>query len=406
MDAGEPMSTCSELTYQGQPALSAWTLSPDVLHLNHGSFGAVPTKVQAEQNRLRAEMDADPVAWFSFLPDRVARSREEMAAFLKVPSETLAYVNNASAGATAVFNSQPYQAGGNVLVTDHGYGAVSMGARKLATRWGGQLVTAHVPLAAGPEEAAESVIARMDEQTRLIVIDQITSSTGRGMPALQVADAARERGIPVLVDGAHVAGLYNEWIDCGPWDYWIGNFHKFSCSPRGAAVLIKNPDAQHPVYPLIDSWGAEMPFPESFDRQGTLDVTSYLCALSGWRFIDQEWGWDRVLKHMDDMCDYAEETIGTAFAEMTGESHKVDNGQPVHGLRLIRLPDGLAWDHDSADGLRDRFIAATGSEVAFTEFEGTGFLRVSAHAYTTRAQIDEFTERYVPLLLQWSKENQ
>ena len=44
----------------GDPAAAAWTLSPNALHINHGSFGAVPRVAQVHQNALRAEMDADP----------------------------------------------------------------------------------------------------------------------------------------------------------------------------------------------------------------------------------------------------------------------------------------------------------------------------------------------------------
>ena len=52
-----------------------WTLDPRVRHLNHGSFGAVPEAVQAEQDRLRRIVDWNPVRWFAALPERIAAAR-------------------------------------------------------------------------------------------------------------------------------------------------------------------------------------------------------------------------------------------------------------------------------------------------------------------------------------------
>lgn len=348
-------------------------------------------------------MDSAPVDWFTTVPARVRDARLGLADLLAVPRDSLALVPNASAGATTVYNSQPCQRGGDVLVTDHGYGAVTMGAERLATSWGGRLITAAVPLSATADEAAAAIIDAVTPQTRLIVLDHITSSTARALPAHAVALWARDHDIPILIDGAHVPGLYNEWIAAEPWSYWIGNFHKFACSPRGVAVLINNPNNPSAPLPLVDSWGAKSPFPSSFDIQGTLDITSYLCAQASWQLIQDTWGWDAVHRHMEAMGAYGVRTIAGAFEAITGNDHRVCVGQPVRALDLIRIPEGLIWDHASADALRDRFVRETGSEVAFTEFGGAGYLRLSAHAYTTAAHIDEFADRFVPLIAGWAR---
>jgi isopenicillin-N epimerase len=162
---------------------------------------------QVEQERLRREMDRNPLVWFPDLPGRVAAARAEIAAFLHVAVEDLALVPNASAGASVVFASLPHRRGGEILVTDHGYGAVTMGAERLARRWGGTVRTARVPLAAGAEQAYEAVVAELSDATGLIVLDHITSATARRMPVARIGAEARRRGIPLLVDAAHVPGL-------------------------------------------------------------------------------------------------------------------------------------------------------------------------------------------------------
>lgn len=385
----------------GSPAASGWSLSATALHVNHGSFGAVPVTTQVLQNTLRARMDADPVAWFSTLPERIGAVRREIAAFVGSDPDATALVPNASAGASVVYSSLPVTRGLEIVVTDHGYGAVTMGAERLARRWGGTVRTAHVPLNATAEEAHDAVMGECTSRTRLIVIDHITSATARLLPVREISASARERGIVTLVDGAHVPGLYADPLDGLDCDFWVGNLHKFACGPRGTAVLVAPGELSAELYPLIDSWGSPLDFPERFDTQGTLDLTSYLAAPASFAFVEKNWGWDSARTYMSGLADYAESLIASAFSEATGEDHLVDVGSQVNALRLVRLPSGLATTHAEADALRDRVVTQFGIEAAFTSFGGIGYYRLSTHVYNTASDFENFVERLVPLLIEW-----
>jgi isopenicillin-N epimerase len=387
----------------GRPAAEAWSLDPAMRHLNHGSFGAVPLAAQREQQRLREEMDRAPVVWFPGLPGRVAAARAAVAAFLRVPVGDLALVPNASAGASVVYGSLPHRPGGEVVVTDHGYGAVTMGAERLARRWQGTVRTAGVPLDAGPEEAAAAVLAEVTDRTGLIVLDHITSATARWMPVAAVGAAARERGVPLLIDGAHVPGLAEDPLDGLQFDVWVGNLHKFGCAPRGASALVARSGLRDRLHPLIDSWAAHASFPERFDTQGTVDATGYLAAPTSLDFVERTWGWPAARAYLGELADYAEGVIGEAFARFTGESAAVDVGMPVNALRLVRLPDGLAPDRLTADALRDRVAAELGVEAAFTSFGGRGYFRLSTHVYNTPGDYEDFAERCAPVLAAWAR---
>jgi isopenicillin-N epimerase len=293
--------------------------------------------------------------------------------------------------------------GGEILVTDHGYGAVTMGAERLARRWAGTVRVARVPLDADAERAADAVIAELGERTCLVVLDHITSPTARLLPVARVSAAARRLGVPVLVDGAHVPGLIDDplaGLDC---DFWVGNLHKFGCAPRGTSTLVARGPLRDDLYPLIDSWGAAEPFPDRFDTQGTLDVTSYLAAPTALRFVERTWGWETARGYMRELADYAERIVADAFAELTGESCAVDVGMPVNALRLVRLPDGLVTEDADAGALRDRVAEELGVAAAFTAFGGVGYLRLSTHVYTTAADFEYFAERCVPVLGSWAR---
>ncbi len=386
----------------GRPAARAWSLDPALLHLNHGSFGAVPLVAQERQNLLREEMDRSPVVWFPALPQRVANARVDIAAFLRVAPGDLALVPNASAGVSTVYAALDPRPGGEIVVTDHGYGAVTMGAERLARRWGGRVRTARVPLAADEEQAYEAVVAELSDATGLIVLDHITSATARRMPVDRVGAEAQRRGIPLLVDGAHAPGLIAAPLSGVTCDFWVGNLHKWPCAPRGTAALVARGPLRAGLHPLIDSWSAADPYPDRFDQQGTLDTTGYLATPTALGFIEHTWGWETARRYMDDLAGYAEQVVGAAFAELTGVSGAVDVGMPVPGMRLVRLPAGLAATRVEADALRDRVAGELGVETAFTSFGGVGYLRLSAHVYNTAADYEYFAESCVPVLGEWA----
>lgn len=387
----------------GHSALSAFALDPRLLHVNHGSFGAVPRRTLAHQAALRDQMEQAPVTWFGELAGRITEARASVARFLRVDVGSMAFVQNASAGASVVYNSLKLDPGTEVLVTNHGYGSVTMGAERMARRDGATVRTVDIPVDADEQAVVDLVTAAVTERTGLIVLDHATSPTARLFPVRQVARFARSRGVPVLVDGAHVPGLDPaplEDLDC---DFWIGNLHKFACAPRGTAVLIARGEPAQQLRPLIDSWGAQLPFPDRFDSQGTVDSTAWLSAPESLAFVEEEWGWDVARSHIADLADYAERCVADAMSQLTGEQALVDVGMKSTGLRLVRLPGGLASTPESAGALSVRLREAFDMQTAVTTLNGVGYLRLSAHVYNTAADYEFVAERAVPALVEWSR---
>lgn len=383
----------------GMAARDAWPLDPGVVHLNHGSFGAVPTEVVAIQDALRRQADLNPVGWYPRIADRVREAREQLAGFVGASADDTVFAPNASAAATIVFNSLQLSPGDEILVTDHGYGAITMGARRLALRFGARLVTVEIPLAATDAEVAALFDAAMTARTRLIVVDQITSATARRFPTQQITALAHARGVRVLVDGAHAAGLIADAALVGGGDWWFGNLHKWPAAPRGSALLVTQAADRNDLWPLIDSWGADERYPARFDTQGTIDATSYIASPAAIDFIEREYGWERTRATMNELADYGARVIGDAMQSHISAPAVTDVAMPVPSMRLVRLPDGLGRFREDADDLRMQMFDEVGVETAFTSFNGIGYFRLSVHLYTTVADFEAFVNTCVPAIL-------
>jgi isopenicillin-N epimerase len=266
-----------------------WSLDPDVVYLNHGSFGAAPVEVLDRQAELRARLERQPVRFLGReLEGLLDEARVPLASFVGADPADLGFVQNATTGVNAVLRSLELRPGDELVTTSHAYGACRNTLDYVAGRAGATLVAAELPFpVAAEDDLVEPVLAALTERTRLLVIDHVTSPTGLVLPVERIAGAAAERGIAVLVDGAHGPGMVD--VDLGALaragvGYYAANCHKWICSPKGSGFLWVRPDLQPEVHPTVISHGLTSPradrgrFRLEFDWVGTLDPTAWLCV--------------------------------------------------------------------------------------------------------------------------------
>jgi isopenicillin-N epimerase len=354
-----------------------WPLEPTVAHLNHGSFGAVPTEVLEEQRSWQDRMESNPVRFLAReLPAALNQARAEVAGFIGVDSDAIAFVRNATTGVSTVLSSFELARGDEVLITDHAYGAVRIAADRWTRLAGAEVAVAHVALDADDDEVTDAVTSAVTDRTRIAVLDHITSPTARRLPLARLVPALQERGVAVLVDGAHATGMLELDLDgLGP-DFWTGNLHKWCCAPRGAAVLYAAPARRAGLRPLVASWGEPSGFPEAFNDTGTEDPTAWLAAPRALRTL-AHLDLARVRRHNLELSALGQRTVAEALALDPAALP----GDPEVSMRLVPLPDGVAATPAAAMALQARIAEEAAVEVAVTSWAGHGFVRLSAHVY-------------------------
>jgi isopenicillin-N epimerase len=275
------------------PLRQHWSLDPAIRFLNHGSFGACPTAVLAEQTALRAEIEREPVLFLARqLESRIDAARAVLAPFLGAATEDLVPVSNATTGVNAVLRSLAFERGDEILLTNHGYNACRNVVEHVAAQSGARVVVVRVPFPlSSSDEVVAAVLGAVTERTRLALLDHITSPTGLVFPIAELVRGLAERGVETMVDGAHAPGMVP--LDLGALGaaYYTGNLHKWICAPKGAAFLHVRRDRQAGLRPPVISHGANSPrtdrsrFQLEFDFTGTDDPSAFLVVPACLRFL-------------------------------------------------------------------------------------------------------------------------
>lgn len=368
---------------------SPWRLDPDVVFLNHGSFGACPEPVLAAQQAVRDELEREPVRFFVHrLMPLLDGARAELAAFLGAAPDDLVFVPNATTGVNAVLRSLALAPGDELLTTDHAYGACRNALEFVAERAGARVVVARVPFPlADAGEVVAAVAAAVTPRTRLALIDHVTSPTGLVFPLARIIAALRERGVGVLVDGAHAPGMVPLALDELGADYYTGNLHKWVCAPKGAAFLWVRRELQPTVRPAVISHGVRSPwrgrsrFHLEFDWTGTDDPSAWLAVPEALRFLAQLGGAQHMRRNRE---------LALAARDLLVDALGIAAPAPddmIGALAAVPLPDGDARV-GPIDALQHELMERHRIEVPVIPWPAPPkrMLRISAQAYNTLDQ--------------------
>ena len=398
-------------------ARSQVLLDPTVANLNTGSFGPLPRVVFERVTALRRRLAEEPMDFLlRQAPPLLWQARECLAGFLGGQVRRLVFTANVTSAINMVAAGLRLAAPGEILLTDHEYGAMHWCWERAAQRQGLTLRTFPLPiLADSPEEIVQAACAAMSERTRLLFFSHVLSPTGLVLPARALCAAARQRGVLTVIDGAHSPGMIPLEVEALGCDFYGGNCHKWLLAPTGSGFLYLGAGNEDRLTPLQVSWGWHhegMP-PDEPDEFGS---TPRLRALE-FEGIRDPCPWLTMPSAIDFQVGLGLERIRTRIGELVGYVRQRLDGfrglqlaTPAHpqlhgAMTAFRLPpdtDIVAlrhtlWDHhrievaivERPEGLLHR--AATHSRPeAFLDW--AKLIRVSTHFYNTEEEVDRLAE--------------
>ena len=253
----------------------------DEIYLNNGTVGSSPMRVLHavfEGYTTTEKLDQrDPedypiwgyAAWNDF--------RDPLADFVGCTRDEIALVRNATEANSYIANGIDMKAGDEVLMTDQEHPGGEQPWQLKAKRYG--IVVKKVTLPRPVKNATEVLNLFNDAitpRTKVIFFSHITTVTGVVLPAKEICELARTKGILSAVDGAHVTGMMNLNIHDIGCDLYSSSPHKWLQAPKGTGFLYVRGEVADRMWNTIATEGWDEPKlkAERFQRIGSSNVPS------------------------------------------------------------------------------------------------------------------------------------
>ncbi len=386
-------------------ARDAMLLDPTATNLNTGSFGPLPRAVFERVTAFRHRLAEEPMDFLlREMPGHLWSAREALAAFLHGDARRLVFTANVSASINIVASGLALDGPGEILLTDHEYGAMHWCWERFAQQHGITLRTFPLPiLAREPVEIIEAATAAMTPNTRLFFFSHVLSPTGMVLPAKKLCAEARQRGIITVVDGAHAPAMIDVRLDDIDADFYGANCHKWLLAPTGSGFLYLGRGNEDRLEPLQVSWGwrrenrpaderddfGTTPRLRYYEFEGTRDICPWLTVPTAIDF-QKQLGYEAIREHNESLVKYVRER----FARIKELTLATPTHPAMHGfLTAFRLPARV-----NAQTWRNALWQRWRIEAPIVERPEGLLIRVSTHFFNTCEEIDKLSDAVETLI--------
>lgn len=215
-------------------------IDPALVYLNHAGVGPWPARSQvavtdfAAQNVHRGA--ADYPQWLAVEQQLRSRLRE----LVNAPSaDDIGLLKNTSEGLSLVAAGLPWAQGDNVVTSNQEFPSNRLPWEVLAGR-GVQLRVADI----GGDDPEAALLALLDRRTRVLAVSAVQYATGLRLDLARLGAACRANGTLFCVDAIQQVGALRFDVQAARADFAVADGHKWMLGPEGVALFYATPAAR------------------------------------------------------------------------------------------------------------------------------------------------------------------
>jgi cysteine desulfurase / selenocysteine lyase len=372
-----------------------------VAHLNNAGAALPPVQVtDAVVGHLRREAEIGGYEAAAEAHDGVENTYRAVARLLGCSADEVAIVENATRAWDMAFYALPFATGDRILTARAEYASNVIAFLQVAGRTGA------VVEVVDDDETGQLSVADLrrrlaDDRTgpvRLVAITHVPTQGGLVNPAEEVGAAAREAGVPFLLDACQSVGQLPVDVGRIGCDMLSATGRKFLRGPRGTGFLhVRRDFLERLVPPFLDLHAATWTAPDRYEIrpdarrfetwEGNVAATIGLGVAVDYAL---SWGLDAV------------ETRVAVLADLLRARLEARDGVRVHDLGRRRCGivtftvDGVPAE-DVRRRLAERAVNVSVSPVAYARFDLPrralpDLVRASVHYYNTETEIDRLLD--------------
>jgi selenocysteine lyase/cysteine desulfurase len=365
----------------------------NVTHLNNAGASLPPRPVlEAVVEHLVLESEMGGYEAAAARDDEIERAYEAIARLVGARREEIALLENGTRAWDMAFYALPLEHGDRILTATAEYASNAIAFLQLARRRGVEVEV--VPDDESGQLSVDALRDRLDERVKLIAISHVPTHNGLVNPAAEVGKAAREAGVPFLLDACQSVGQLQ--LDVGEigCDLLAATGRKFLRGPRGTGFLYASgPMLERLDPPFLDLHSASWTGRDRYTvRDDARRFESWESSVAG------RIGLGVAVDYALDLgLDAIQERVGRLAADLRERLRAIpgvtvhDRGPRQSGIVTFSVREREAADVAAALAAERINVSLSGPEGAPYDFERRRIpvlVRASVHYYNTDEELE------------------
>lgn len=373
-----------------------YTVSEDVVYLNHASIGTIPKAVQDAHRKYLAVCEANP--WLHIWGDAWTEPENRVvaaaAAALGCGGDEAAVIHNTTEGFNLLAHGLPLGPGDEVLFSSLNHTGASACWLAQGPRRGFATRRFPFPLEKiadlSPDQLVDIYVREISDKTRLLVVPHIDNVFGIRTPLERLAAEAKKRGVRwIAVDGAQCVGMIPVDLKKAGVDFYATSAHKWIQAPKGTGLLFVKKAAQEHLQPMITTFGQRRwrNSARRYSDYGTRDLPGVLAVGDALAFQTR----------LDDARPRRLKVLLDRLRDRVGNEKRLSWQSPSDAT-LASAVVAVGVEGGRAAALADKLFKWSGIVVRPFSGNGMNHLRVSPNLMNDTKQIDTFVDALIRLL--------
>lgn len=361
-----------------------YRLKPDYINLENGYYCFVPQETlenyiqHIRHVNYQGSYYMRTVQWAN-----KSNMAAQLANILGAGKDEVIITRNTTESLDTVINGMHWEKGDEAVFADQDYGAMQNMFKLMARRYGIVNNIVSVPNHPKSDEEIVDIYAKaITPKTKLLMVCHMINITGHVLPIRKIVDMAHEKGVDVMVDGAHAFAHLTfdiKDLDC---DYYGTSLHKWLSVPLGAGMLYVKKGKVKNLWPMFAEGPVDEDDIRKLNHTGTHPVHTDLAVGNAIAYY-QMLGPERKEARLRYLQQY--------WTSKVRELPKINVNTPADSNRACGIAnvgiDGIPPGELSKRLMKEHRIWT----VAINRPPVVG-IRVTPNIYTTTRELDAFAE--------------
>jgi len=250
---------------------SGYRVKPDYINLENGYYCLIPQETLENYIHHIRHVNYQG-SWYmrTVRVENKKRMAAKLAELAGCSSEELVITRNTTESLDTIIGGVHWEAGDEAVMAEQDYGAMLNQFRLQERRYG--IVNKMVSVPNHPkndEEIVDLYAKAITSKTKLLMVSHMINITGHILPIRKICDMAHEKGVEVMVDGAHAFAHVHfsmQDLDC---DYYGTSLHKWLSVPLGSGMLYVKKGKAKNIWPMMAEWGKDKEDIKNLNHTGT-----------------------------------------------------------------------------------------------------------------------------------------